>query len=235
MAPKIEIHDARSSIVMNTFGFGDPHMVEWMSLSSQYDGRGKGNFDHVDFLLMNEETGYNEWGAITKFQKLSSADFAYLRSIQPDDFNQWGYTINQKMGWLYQDKGRPYFPAGGVPYTFGTMIFGHSRVRVRCDHNGEPIVKAFTVKFPSPFHEKPRWAEFVEIDGFRRWMMGRPVDWLLNNAYIQICTESQLTPEDPDRISSTSKGIKYHPVWDFRDWPGNQKGKYYIWKEALYK
>lgn len=230
------VEELSNSIIMNTYGFGDTHMKEYLNLSTElgYDGRGVGNFDHVDYMLV-QPTGKTLWGAISKFQILSKSDYDYVASIQPKD-----YDLQAKMNWFWSDAtsstpDRPYWYERDVnnnisTYSFGTMVFGHSKIRVEAE-NGQPKLYKFYTVFPN--EEKKGYHYFCKVDGFKRSMLNMPVQWLLENAYIQIATQANAKPQH-NTIAIYDRGIKYHPVWDFSDWHGNLKGEYYIWRDALY-
>lgn len=226
-----------NSVIMNTRGFGidqfGDEMIRFMNLSTEagYDGRGIGNFDHNDFLLYKPSNGYTEWGAISgyKTQTLGQSEIDYLKRIQPNDFD-----VNAKMNWLIGG-GRPYWKVGTNDYRYGTMVFGHSKIRVEST-NGKPDIYTIATYMPRDGSRLTR--RFCKVVGFRKYMMNLEkysVQWLLNNAFIQIATQANAKPVH-NTIVYADRGIKYHPVWDFSDWKGNSPAEceYYIWADSLY-
>jgi hypothetical protein len=225
------------SILVNTRGFGADQygreMIDDMNLSTEegYDSRGISNFDHNDFLLYNHLTGYYEWGAISSYktQIMSRADMDYLWKIQPND-----YDPNAKKNWLY-GHGRPYFSQGGND-VYGTMVSGHSKIRVLSDSSGNPIFKELYVEMPRNKTVEKR--KFCEVVGFRHYMMDTnkfSPAWLLENGFLQIMAQANPKPVH-NTIVYNDRGKKYHPIYDFSDWPGNSPSscKYYIWANSIY-
>jgi hypothetical protein len=227
-----------TSMIVNTKGFGDPEMMEYLNLSTQpgYDGGGISNFNHVDFYHYNPVKKSGEWGAVANFQTLSKSDVDYLLSIQPKDGKD-----DQRRNWLFgnateDNPARPYWVKtdgnGGTSYYFGTMVFGHSKIRVESE-NGRPKVYTLRCWFPN----KPTYSvgEFVKVVGFKREHMSKSVEWLLENAYIQRCTAAYTKPVH-DTITDTPSGmVIYHPVWDFSEWGhSNLTHEHYIWRNAIY-
>jgi hypothetical protein len=195
----------------------------------------KDNFDHVDFWasegLRSGGVHSPNWGAVTKFQTLNRDCLNYLMSIQPDDQKQWGFTLDQKMNWLIGDAtnnppSRPYWTIGGkwnqnwIQFRFGTMVFGHSKIRVKTNDDGSLKIKRFLTQYLDGDRWVTEEVEFLEVDGFRPEMMDLskyPVEWLLENAYLQQATEAF----GNNRINKSPRGVIYHPVWSPDYWSSN--------------
>jgi len=227
--------------LVRTRGYGDPIMVQRMGLDTRLTGD---NFNHADFWASEgiKPNGVHSpnWAAVTKWQALGRAEMEYLKSIQPDDFHIWGFTLAQKMNWLVGEgtpPARPYWTLGDKwdgaweSFRFGTMVFGHSRVRVKTNADGSLKVTKFMTEYRDidPATGVTTWltgeVEFLEVDGFRPEMMDvdkYPVAWLLENGYIQQATEAY----GVNVINDVPRGVMYHPVWSPEVWPSNYGALY---------
>lgn len=218
--------------IFRTRGYGDPFMIETMGLSTDLTGP---NFDHVD--LWSPTGG---WGAVSKWQILDRQAFAYLESIQPDDYAQWGYTLHQKMNWLIgnRDDGvpsRPYWTRGAdwdeawTKFEFGIMVFGHQLVKVQTYPNGQPIPYKFVTRYPE--RAKSEVIIFYKPVGMKRSQIGEFTHeshpW-----FIQKCTAANERPQ-PDSITYAPRGVMYHPVWDLDDWTTNFGSDLYLSSDFL--
>lgn len=219
-------------------GYGDPIMIARDGLDVALTGD---NFNHCDYWASEgvNASGVHlpNWGAVSKFQPLGKVELDYLKSIQPNDFSVYGFTLAQKMNWLVGEccpPARPYWTIGGKwsgtwsKFHFGTMVFGHQPVRVKTNPDGSLKV----TKFLTQYKDYDRWltgeVEFLEVDGFRPEMMSWSVDWLVQNAYIQSATEAYKT----NIINDLPRGRLYHPVWSPDYYPSNY-GKLYLPRFAI--
>lgn len=222
------------SRVVATRGYGDPIMIQYMGLDVRITGA---NFNHVDYWssegVMSNGVHRANWSAVTRYQPLGRAEMEYLKSIQPGD-----HPIEQKMNWLVGDASssspsRPYWTLGAawggawMAFRFGTMVFGHSRIRVHANPDGS--LKIFRVL--TQYKDGDVWRtgelEFLQVDGFKPHMMDKnryPVEWLLENAYIQQATEAYAG----NAIGYEPRGVLYHPVWDVTSYPSNYGTALYI-------
>jgi hypothetical protein len=206
------------------------------------------NFNHADFWASEgiKPSGVHSpnWAAVTKFQTLGRAEMEYLKSIQPDDSYLWGFTLAQKMNWLIGDAtndppARPYWTIGDkwsgnwTTFRFGTMVFGHSCVRVKTNADGSLKVTKFLTEYRNIVNGVTTWltgeVEFLEVDGFKPEMMDKdkyPVAWLLENGYIQQATEAYGTASAANVINAAPRGIMYHAVWSPEFWQSNYGALY---------
>lgn len=224
----VEIHGkAMPTVTPNTKivqmrGYGDPIMIAREGLDTALTGD---NFNHCDFWASEgkKPSGVHSanWSAVTKFQVLGRTEMDYLKSIQPDDFYIWGFTLEQKMNWLVgeetssQKPSRPYWTIGDKwdglweTFRFGTMVFGHQPVRVKTNADGSLKVTTFLTEYRDYGTWKTGEVEFLEVDGFRPDMTTWDVAWLLENGYLQQATAAYGANE----INDVPRGIMYHPVW----------------------
>lgn len=213
-------------------GYGDPLMVELMGLDTSLTGP---NFNHVD--LWHPSGG---WGAVHKFQILDRQAMDYLISLQPDDLNDWGFTLAQKMNWLVgvtdgTTPDRPYWTEGArwngnwTSFSFGIMVFGHQLIKVETDAEGKPVEYPFVTSFPNSPGKRP--VTFYKPVGMRRSDIGkfthRTHPW-----FIQKAAAANHNPK-PNTIDYNPRGVMYHPVWDLRDWRTNYGSDLYIAKDFL--
>ena len=221
-----------SSGVFKTLGYGDPIIVELMGLDTTLTGP---NFDHIDLY---SPTG--GWGAVHKFQILDRQAMEYLKSIQPDDFMEWGFTFNQKMNWLvgWTDEGspsRPYWTKGDswdgnwTSFVFGIMVFGHQLVKVETDANGKPVEYMFNTGFPNS--SAKRTVTFYKPIGMKRSEIGK-FTHQTHPWFIQKATAANHNPK-PNSIDYFPRGVMYHPVWDLNDWKTNYGSDLYLAKDFL--
>jgi hypothetical protein len=219
--------------VFTTRGYGDPVMVDLMGLDTSLTGP---NFNHVDLY---SPTG--GWGAVHKFQFLDRQALNYLISIQPDDFSQWGFTLNQKMNWLVENRDgktpdRPYWTRGGdwdgnwTSFEFGIMVFGHQLVRVETDVNGNPVPYQFRTNFPNS--PKVRDVTFYRPVGMKRSEIGR-FTHATHPWFIQKATAANHNPK-PNSIDYAPRGVMFHPVWDLGDWRTNFGSDLFLARDFLF-
>jgi hypothetical protein len=214
--------------------WGDPilYALDGMSTAPPPAGIGVGNFQET--ILFTEQNGFN---AISTYQKMGRVELDYLQSIQRAD----NYTVKQKMGWLVGDA------AGQTPGTiywtktlawddplcneffFGTLVFGGQKVAVEVDASGAKKVYYFWAAYRKEAIYK--WIPFYKIRGMRRSEMGRPVEQLLAEGKMQICTCANRSATAENVYTETLKGIVYHPVWEPYDFPSNAGNALYIAKE----
>lgn len=238
------------SKIVQTLGYGDEIIVRRMELDTRITGD---NFNHIDYWcstgVRSDGTHTADWKAVSKFQHLGVPEFQYLYSIQPDDFHIWGFTREQKMNWMIGARNgsppeRPYWTRGGqwdeswIAFEFGTMVFGNSRIRVKTHADGALKTTVFRTDYserdPFDLSKPSEWRigdiEFVEVDGFKPYMMDverYPVEWLVENAYIQQATEAMGRPS-PNTIGYSPRGNILHPVWDVGSWPSNYGSALYL-------
>lgn len=208
------------------------------------------NFNHVDFWTytgVKDKGVYSaDWGAITKFQPLGKVELQYLYSIQPDDSFESGFTREQKMNWLIGNAtgsppSRPYWTFGDSwqgnwkKFQFGTMVFGHSKIRVHTNPDGSVKIWVFKTEYKNGSNWEVGELEFCKVDGFKPYMMNTnkfPVQWLVENGYIQQATAAHPFPRQ-NSIDYYPRGKMYHPVWDPDFWPSNYGNNLYIAKDFL--
>lgn len=236
--PSDEYIPAPNTRIVRTRGYGDPIMIAREGLDASLTGD---NFNHVDYWASEgiKPNGVHSanWQAVTKFQRLGGAEMDFLISIQPNDYSIYGYTLDQKMNWLVGEGtvGRPYWTLGDDwsgdwdEFRFGTMVFGHSKVRIKTNPDGSPKVS----KFLTEYMDYESWligvVEFVEVDGIRPDMLSYPLQWLIENAYVQQATE--VIGKD-NRINDVVRGVVYHPVWSPDHYLSNY-GKIYLPRFAI--
>ena len=231
--------------IVKTRGYGDDIMIRRMGLDTRLTGD---NFNHADYWASAgiKPSGVHspDWAAVTKFQCLGRAEMEYLQSIQPDDFYIWGFTFEKKMNWLVGEgtpPARPYWTLGDKwsgswdEFRFGTMVFGHSRVRVKTNPDGSLKVTKFLTEYREIVNGEVKWltgeVEFLEVDGFKPAMMDKtkyPLVWLIENCYIQQATEAYGTPAADNVINDVPRGVMYHPVWDVGAYPSNYGSALYL-------
>lgn len=218
--------------IFKTRGYGDPVMVELMGLHTDLTGP---NFNHVD--LWSPSGG---WGAVHKWQILDRQAFNYLKAIQPDDFSEWGFIIEQKMNWLIgQTDGtppsRPYWTEGDnwtgnwSKFLFGIMVFGHQLVKVETDTGGKPIPYVFRTSFPES--SQKRDVIFYKPVGMKRSEIGK-FTHETHPWFIQKTTAANERPQ-PNTIDYAPRGVMFHPVWDLNDWTTNYGSDLYLAKDFL--
>lgn len=233
--------------LVETRGYGDDMIVRRYGLHTLWTGD---NFNHLDYWastgIKSSGVHSSDWAAVTKFQRLERADFEYLASIQPDDYHIWEYTLGQKLNWLIgqadgSPPARPYWTIGGKwsenweELRFGTMVFGNSRVRVKTNADGSLKVTRFVCEYkehdPNSSNGASIWKEgeieFVEVDGFKPIMKEWPLEWLVENGYIQQATEAMSRPAH-NTIGYSPRGNMLHPVWDVKSWPSNYGSALYL-------
>mgnify|MGYP001425631388 CR=1 FL=1 len=218
--------------VFKTLGYGDPVMIELMGLDTNLTGP---NFDHVDLY---SPTG--GWGAVHKFQILDRQAFDYLKSIQPDDSAEWGFSLNQKMNWLIGQRDgttpdRPYWTRGGSwdgnweKFEFGIMVFGHQLVKVETDHSGKPVEYKFNTNFPNS--PRAREVTFYKPIGMKRSEIGK-FTHETHPWFIQKATAANHKPK-PNSIDYAPRGVMVHPVWSLDDWRTNYGSDLYLARDFL--
>ncbi|HEY5730464.1 MAG TPA: hypothetical protein VIS72_10465 [Anaerolineales bacterium] len=218
--------------IFETRGYGDPIIMELMGLDTNLTGP---NFNHIDLY---SPTG--GWGAVHKFQKLDRQAMDYLKSIQPNDMAEWGFTINQKMNWLVGHSDgtvpdRPYWTKGDswnrnwTSFVFGIMVFGHQLVKVETNASGKPREWVFNTTFPNS--PKKRDVVFYKPVGMKRSEIGK-FTHETHPWFIQKATAANHNPK-PNSIDYAPRGVMYHPVWDLSDWQTNFGSDLYLAKDFL--
>lgn len=240
-----KVYDVNGSKIVYTRGYGDQIIVERSSLDTSLTGP---NFDHIDYWASAgiKPNGVHsaDWGAVTKFQNLGRSEMNYLSSIQPDDQYEWGFTLDQKMNWLVGQEmsppDRPYWANNKwsrdwTIFQFGTMVFGHNKIRAKTNQDGSLIIHKYLTEYQSYGKWLVGDVDFIEVDGFKPYMMDKnnyPVEWLIENAYIQKATAANHHPR-PNSIDYYPRGTILHPVWDVKNWKSNFGNNLFIPKFAI--
>ena len=227
--------------------WGDKQLYRLDGMSTA--GLGYGSFEEIPMasrLADNPER--IEFGAITHFQRFARnaagviPELEYLKSIQPDDFKDWGFTLKQKMNWLigddippraniYWTEGAPYEELDCTAIVFGTLGFGGQLLHVETDASGQKKIYKLWGKYRGEGIYK--WIDFYKIIAFRKTDMGRPVSELLTEGKIQIATcanRSEATGEE-DVYTEHLKGYVYTPIWSPYDWHTNTGNELFMARE----
>lgn len=210
----------QTSVIRMLKGGTDTDIWEYMGLG---EGAELGNFNHMPVYSL----GYGFGDVGTNWTILEPTWETYLLNLQPaghtmDDGNgnQITVTKNMQKNWLIGE-GRPYWYKDGK-LVLGLCLVGNQPVRIKCDANGDPIITIVPeVRWPSREGKQyvTKNVPFVEYEGFTPALKDKPLEWLLENAYVQRWTET------------TKKGgwrfcprWTMNPVWD-SSFPHNNNGK----------
>jgi len=201
-----------------------------------------GNFQEVPlFHTYKDKPTHGEFGAISAFQMLGQTELDILKSIQPDDAKIYGYHLKQKMNWLigspsvrppeqiYWSEEHGWDDPALKVFCFGTLVFGGQKVLVETDAAGQKVEYALFGSYRKKGINE--WIPFYKIVGMRRTEAGRPVEELLREGKMQICTCANRGGKGENLYTETLKGIVYHPVWSPLDYPSNYGNALYLAKE----
>lgn len=184
--------------------WGDPVLIDL--LAADVNLIGTTNFQAVQ--LSTVDRGRAWFGAVSQFQP--SIDREYLRSIQKADAS---FTVQQKMNWMGEGstKGRPYFEkSSGL--AFGTIVFGGQLIEI------DPQEYRFKCQYPN--RDKDDYNQlFYRINGFRKADIGKGYTYATHPHLIQRATAAY----DNNHYEEFPRGEIFHPVWDCRDWPANER------------
>jgi hypothetical protein len=233
--------------------WGDPIMVAQggFSINGRYGDPtiAIGTFEVIDLYIAEQGVWVGSWGSVSNFNRLSAADMVLIAKAQLKAFgraeldpikdmtvNLDGYTLKQKMAWMYQANwtggppGLTMWGAGDWYETgekrYGTMVCGGEQVAV------SNIVELVNSELPG--ETQKRSVKMRKLLDFKRVDFSkdpRVYPWLWNRA---TCVYHN------DRFSvSTPKGIIYLPVAlnanEF-DFSGTKTPEYFIpddWLEPL--
>lgn len=169
------------------------------------------------------------FGDISNFLPMSAEDERYLLSIQPVGLTD-NHTVNAIRNKLIGE-GRPYFYRNGGLVFGNTVPFGN-KIRIKTNPDGSPRITKFRTRFPAENDSQIRDVEFVEVDGFRKSDMGRPVAELIAEGRMGYWYEISATGKVSQSLAGLSKLLC--PFYTDRDFPSNQ-GNYYLPKDYLVK
>ncbi len=180
--------------------WGDP------SLGKYVQDIGVSNFQAIGLY---NESNYTI-GGVSNYLRIPRSDLFWLSSILVEDeyLNKKQDWRMQKMSWLCQKKGTPYFYFHSfsdgswitLPYMeWGTIGLGGNMVKVE-------EIKTMTIKIDGGKRTLP----MARLKGFRKLDVGRPLKDLLAEGVVHRCTCTYL-PDD--KYGDTPKGIIYSPFW----------------------
>jgi hypothetical protein len=205
--------------------WGDPILLALDGMTTE--NMVSGSFQEVPlFHPYTDNPTRGEFGAISYFQHMGIPERDYLKSIQPDDYAQYGFTIPQKMNLLIQPPPatppqRAYWSKTGGAWneptftemSFGTLVFGGQRVQVEAEEF------YFYAKYRAK--DVMEWIPFYKIVGMRRAEMARPVNELLAEGLMQRYTVANKGAGQENVYNDHPRGVIYHPIWSPRDWHVN--------------
>jgi hypothetical protein len=194
------LRDGRDPLLLQKISFGEPN-----------------NFGHLTFW---SPTG--GFGDVHQYLDIGDEWFEWLLDIQPKDQTWNGQPVTRQMqaNWLFAEvKGRPYFLRDGRK-AFGHCLVPSQPVRIKTDSKGDPIITRFdNVRFQDGIVDN---VPMVEVDPFTPELKNKPVQWLLEQAYVQRWTA--ITPNGT--VNYAPRGVLYNPVWDWRAWRSNSGAKF---------
>jgi hypothetical protein len=192
-----------------------------------------GNFQEIPlFHPYKDNPTRGEFGAISYFQRMGIPERDYLKSIQPDDYAQYNYTVAQKMNLLVEpppattpmrvywskvggEWSSPYF----VEMSFGTLVFGGQKLQVEMDGDKPKEYSLFGKYRARPTSE---WIPFFKLIGMRKNEISRPVSELFAEGKIQKFTAANKGAGGQEDIyNDHPRGVMYSPVWSPLDWKVN--------------
>jgi hypothetical protein len=178
---------------------------------------GTSNFQAVGLYV--KET--RQRGAVKNFLSLGRDDLDKLSAMQLEDEYEdkqpdWR---NQKMSWLFKEKGTIYFTDktskrrgrgggdGEYPFLWGTVALGGNLVYVEDEEKIE-------FKLAGGKKEKLRMAR---LRAFKKPDWDKPLDELLSKGLVHRCFCAYKRPW-PNKPGDTPKGIMYSPFYSPQDW-----------------
>jgi len=227
---KITIARAPAVKLFTVRKWGDPILYELDGMTTE---GAVGSFQEVPLFHTdpNKPTmGY--FNALSSFQTLGVSEKNFLYKIQPDDFDKYGFTVEQKINLMIQNPpiiGAPkqayWIKEGGdwdspqfTGMNFGTLVFGGQAVQVEME-GGKPKEYKFFGKYRN--RELSEWISFYKLLGMRRSEMARPVAELLAEGKIQRYTTANRGAGQENIYNDHPRGVMYHPVWSPLDWRVN--------------
>lgn len=167
------------------------------------------NFSH--FCYWHEDGGN---GDVDNFVPLSPAMESYLLSIQPHNV-----PLNSERNKLINSDGRagrPYwYEDGGL--VFGNCVIGGNAIRIRQNPDGSMATMRKMHKYPAWDSGHFEMETFVQVDGFKRSMIGDRVSDLMDAGYIGYWYS--ISPSWKVNRSLGGVADMLNPFWDNVDFP----------------
>lgn len=178
------------------------------------------------FMQLPFWTEKNGFNAINSFQVIGVAggpEEQYLIELQrPYENDGWGYTAEQKAGWLINRTGgapnSPYFYKDGN-LVYGTCLMSGNKIEI------EPTEYIFQTRYRTEPISASHPVTFYKVLGLRRSEMGS--GYTFESHPTKIHNIGTAWTPNSGYTANTPKGKIVTPVWDARDFPCAAGALYY--------